>query len=144
MSAITSVEPSAPIDVSREPAFTLGQATVRPSAGEVRAGGRVIRLEPRVMQVFVALARAGGGVVSRDDLVASCWSGRIVGDDAITRCVVRLRRLAESEAPGSFAIETFNKIGYRLVPAGSETERPPADAPARRAVRPSACCRSPT
>jgi adenylate cyclase len=129
MSAITSVEPSAPIDVSREPAFTLGQATVRPSAGEVRAGGRVIRLEPRVMQVFVALARAGGGVVSRDDLVASCWSGRIVGDDAITRCVVRLRRLAESEAPGSFAIETFNKIGYRLVPAGSETERPPADAP---------------
>jgi adenylate cyclase len=129
MSAITSVEPSAPIDVSREPAFTLGQATVRPSAGEVRAGGRVIRLEPRVMQVFVALARAGGGVVSRDDLVASCWSGRIVGDDAITRCVVRLRRLAESEAPGSFAIETFNKIGYRLVPAGSETERPPGDAP---------------
>src|SRR5580700_6186179 len=129
MSAITSVEPSAPIDVSREPAFTLGQATVRPSAGEVRAGGRVIRLEPRVMQVFVALARAGGGVVSRDDLVASCWSGRIVGDDAITRCVVRLRRLAESEAPGSFAIETFNKIGYRLVPAGSETERPPSDAP---------------
>jgi adenylate cyclase len=130
MSAITGAEPSTPIDVSREPAFTLGQATVQPSVGEVRAGGRVIRLEPRVMQVFVALARAQGGVVSRDDLIASCWSGRIVGDDAINRCIVRLRRLAETEAPGSFTIETFNKIGYRLAPAqGSETQRPPPDPP---------------
>src|SRR5580658_9642316 len=123
-----SAEPSTPIDIVREPGFTLGQATVRPPVGEVRAGGQVIRLEPRVMQVFVALARAQGGVVSRDDLIASCWGGRIVGDDAINRCVARLRRLAEDEAPGSFTIETFNKIGYRLVPGvGSETQRLPPD-----------------
>ncbi len=125
-----SAEPSTPIDIAREPGFTLGQAIVRPPVGEVRVGGQVIRLEPRVMQVFVALARAEGGVVSRDDLIASCWAGRIVGDDAINRCIGRLRRLAENQASGSFAIETFNKIGYRLVSArSSESQRPPPDPP---------------
>ena len=117
-SVVANAEQSAPIDVAREATFTLGQATVRPPLGEVRAGAQVIRLQPRVMQVLVALVRAGGEVVSRDELVASCWDGVIVGDDAINRCVGRLRRLAEDEAPGSFTIETFNKIGYRLTPAG--------------------------
>ncbi len=126
---MTSAEPSEPIDVSREPAFTVGPATVRPPVGEVRWGGQIIRLEPRVMQVLVALARAEGGVVSRDQLIASCWGGRIVGDDAINRCIGRLRRLAEAEAPESFTIETFNKVGYRLVPAGAVAQRPPPDAP---------------
>ncbi|WP_297695100.1 hypothetical protein, partial [Phenylobacterium sp.] len=46
-------------------------------------------LEPRVMQVLVALARERGEIVSRDDLIASCWAGRIVGEDAINRCTFR-------------------------------------------------------
>ena len=56
-----------------------------------------IRLQPRVMQVLVARARAGGEVVSRDELLASCWGGLAIGDDAINRCIGRLRRLSEAE-----------------------------------------------
>ena len=42
-------------------------------------------LDPRVMQVLVALTGAAGKVLSRDDLIALCWDGRIVGDNAINR-----------------------------------------------------------
>ncbi|MEJ0023702.1 MAG: winged helix-turn-helix domain-containing protein [Alphaproteobacteria bacterium] len=53
--------------------FSLGPLSVRPATREVQsAGGRVV-LEPRVMQVLVALARAKGEVVTRDDLIAACW-----------------------------------------------------------------------
>ena len=107
-------ERSAPIDLGRESDFTLGVANIHPSISEVAVGAERIRLQPRVMQVLVALARAEGEAVSRDDLIASCWGGLAIGDDAINRCIGRLRRLSETEAPGAFTIETLPRIGYRL------------------------------
>jgi DNA-binding winged helix-turn-helix (wHTH) protein len=106
-------EAAAPIRLAREPDFRLGGLKVRPSLCEVEAHGRRRRLEPRVMQVLVALARADGRVVSRDGLIDSCWGGRIVGEDAINRCIGKLRRLAEA-FDGGFAIATVPRIGYRL------------------------------
>jgi TolB-like protein/DNA-binding winged helix-turn-helix (wHTH) protein/Tfp pilus assembly protein PilF len=114
---------AAPVDLTRTPDFTLGTARIRPAHSEVGVHGRIVRLQPRVMQVLVALARAQGEVVSRDDLVISCWSGRVVGDDSINRCIQRLRRLVESDAPDSFVISTLPRIGYRLI-AGGASEPP--------------------
>lgn len=70
------------------------------------------------MQVLVALARRRGDVVSRNELIESCWGGCAVSDDAIHRCIARIRRL--SEAHGGFRIETVPRVGYQL------TETPPA------------------
>jgi len=107
------------IDLASEPDFALGNLCVRPSLREVSAHGQAEMLEPRVMQVLVAFSRQRGQVVSRDHLVARCWSGRSVGEDAVNRCVARIRRL--SEARGGFKIETIARVGYRL------TEDAPAD-----------------
>jgi TolB-like protein/class 3 adenylate cyclase/tetratricopeptide (TPR) repeat protein len=100
------------IDLSREPAFALGGVEVRPSTREVVIGERRQVLEPRVMQVLVALARRRGEVVSRGDLVDACWGGRAVGEDAINRGIAGVRRLAE--ACGGFSVETVARVGYRL------------------------------
>jgi TolB-like protein len=100
------------IELSHEADFPLGPLTVRPSSREVVAGGRSQVLEPRIMQVLVALARRRGEVVSRDDLIAACWAGRTVGEDAINRCIAGVRRLAE--AYGAFTLETIPRVGYRL------------------------------
>lgn len=67
------------------------------------------------MQVLVAFAAANNRVLSRDALIARCWDGRIVGDDAINRVIGRLRKLALDEGSNSFSIETINKVGYRLI-----------------------------
>ncbi len=127
-----SSDRSAPIDLAREADLRLGSALVRPSLSEVVAAGQTIRLQPRVMQVLVALARADGEVVSRDELLASCWAGLAIGDDAINRCIGRLRRLSEEEAPGAFAIGTLPRIGYRLSQVADGAPPPPAQGAVRK------------
>jgi adenylate cyclase len=73
------------------------------------------------MQVLVALIRAGGQIVSRDDLMASCWHGVVVGEDAINRVMGRVRRLADGLGGGEIKLETITKVCYRLVVAGRAT-----------------------
>jgi DNA-binding winged helix-turn-helix (wHTH) protein/TolB-like protein len=110
---MTAETQSRAIDLAHEAAFTLGSMKVRPAALEVQFDGHRALLEPRVMQVLALLAAARGEVVSRDDLIAACWAGRVVGDDAINRCIGRLRKLASSN--GAFTIETVPRVGFRLV-----------------------------
>ena len=111
------------IDLAEEPDFSLGGLQVCPSTRRVVSGGHVAVLQPRIMQVLVALARRRGAVVSRDELMARCWSGFAVSDDAIHRCIGRLRRLAETH--GGFRLETVPRVGYQLteVQAQSRTRR---------------------
>ena len=100
------------IDLAREARFTLGGVEVRPASRELAADGRREVLQPRIMQVLVALARRRGEVVSRDDLIAACWGGLVVGEDSIHRCIAAIRRVAESW--GGFSVETVARVGYRL------------------------------
>lgn len=94
----------------------LGGVLVRPSLRTLRRGdGAEQVIEPRVMQVLVALAEAEGAIVTRDALIQRCWEGRIVGEDAINRVISRLRRSAEGFCGGAFRIETVTKVGYRIV-----------------------------
>lgn len=119
--------------LAHEPSFRLGAVEVRPGTRElIGPAGREV-LEPRVMQVLVALARADGAFLSRDDLIASCWDGRAVGEDAITRVISRLRRASERIGRDGWTLETVTKVGYRLAPPGHEPAAapPPAAPPAR-------------
>ena len=105
-----------------EPDFRLGNLSISPRACLVSSDRGARRLQPRVMQVLVALALAGGEVVSRDDLIAQCWDGRIVSEDAINFVIGQVRKLAAHT--GSFRLETIVRVGYRLVAA------PPSEASA--------------
>ena len=101
------------MQLAHQAAFTLGTLEVRPPTLEVvTPQGREV-LQPRVMQVLIALAQAEGAVVSRDDLIASCWGGRVVGEDAITLVMAKLRKLAARHGD-AFAVETVPRVGYRL------------------------------
>ncbi|MDB5681959.1 MAG: transcriptional regulator, CadC, partial [Sphingomonas bacterium] len=112
-------ELAARIDLAHVADCTIGVLTVHPAVREVSRGdGAREVVEPRVMQVLVALARANGAVVSRDDLTQSCWEGRVVGEDAINRVISRLRRVGETIGQDSFRVETVTKVGYRLVERG--------------------------
>ena len=104
------------IDLAATPDFDLGSLRIRPARRQLAGpGGELMAVEPRVMQVLVALARARGELVSRDALNELCWGGRIVGDDSINRCILSLRRLARSIDPPPFTIETVARVGYSLV-----------------------------
>lgn len=99
--------------LARRKDFVLANATVRPSVRTIDGPAASLTLEPKVMQVLLAFADAEGAVITRDDLIRSCWGGRIVGDDAVNRTIAELRR-ATRESEAGFAIETIPRIGYRL------------------------------
>jgi adenylate cyclase len=102
------------IQLASEPPVVIGDLRIEPMLRRVaHADGREELVEPRVMQVLVALLKAEGGVISRDDLLESCWNGAIVGEDAIERVIGRIRRLAERFE--GFRLETVTKVGYRLL-----------------------------
>jgi DNA-binding winged helix-turn-helix (wHTH) protein/tetratricopeptide (TPR) repeat protein len=103
-----------PQHLARHPDFRLGLATVRPSIRVVEGPAGTAPAEPRVMQVLVALVDAKGTVLTRDDLIRSCWNGQVVGDDSINRAIAEVRRIARAVEAG-FNVETIPRVGYRLV-----------------------------
>lgn len=121
------------IDLGKEPAFDLGGMRVQPAERTIILNGERRDLQPRVMQVLVALAKAHPNVVSRDKLIELCWEGRVVGDDALNRCILALRHLAQGFTPVPFAIETVPRIGHRLVEGPLENGEPvPSSAKGKR------------
>lgn len=106
------------IDLAREGDFDLGSLHVRPAKCEVEWNGASQILQRRVMQVLVVLAHARGSVISHNDLVMRCWRGLSVSDDAIFRCISKLRKLAAAYVDAPYAIETIPGVGYRLTSSG--------------------------
>jgi TolB-like protein len=136
---------SKPIVLAREEPVRVGALSIEPAKRRVaHDDGREDFLEPRVMQVLVALLRARGDIITRDDLLASCWGGVIVGEDAINRVMSRLRRLTEDLGAGLLRVETVTRVGYRLVregeapapkgPLSAPGQRPKLPAPARLSI----------
>jgi TolB-like protein len=113
-----SMDPSQ-IQLGRSPSFRLGVLDVKPTTRQVTRGDRSKTIEPRVMQVLVALAQANGAVVTRDDLISTCWAGAVVGNNAIHRTISRLRELASTFGVDTFRIETIARVGYRLAHIGA-------------------------
>lgn len=116
--------------LARRDDFRLGDATIRPSIRTLEGKAGSQTLEPRVMQVLLALADARGTVLTREDLNHICWKDQIVGDDAINRAIKEVRRAAR-ECDAGFVIETIPRIGFRLSSAsGGEDPQVPVPAEA--------------
>ena len=112
------------VDLAHEPDFQLGGTSVSPSTRELINGTQRETIEPRMMQVLVALARAKGQVVTRDELIQLCWNGRAVGDDSVNRILWRLRQIFQ-RLDKSVQLETIARVGYRLTHAGTASARSP-------------------
>jgi DNA-binding winged helix-turn-helix (wHTH) protein/TolB-like protein len=120
------------IDLAQEVDFDLGSLRVRPARCEVERNGVSQTLQRRVMQVLVTLAQARGSVVSQNDLVNRCWRGLSVSDDAIYRCISKLRKLAADYPDAPYAIEAIPGVGYRLTSQSLADDRNAAKFGARR------------
>lgn len=93
----------------------VGEWTVTPALNLLQSGSKTLKLEPKVMSVLVYLADRPGQVVSREALLSGVWSGMVVGDDALTQAVIKLRKAIGDVAERPTYIQTIPKRGYRLV-----------------------------
>jgi TolB-like protein/DNA-binding winged helix-turn-helix (wHTH) protein/Tfp pilus assembly protein PilF len=106
---------------------------VDPERNELRRGEEVQRLEPKVIEVLAHLAARPDRVVPRDELLAAVWPGVVVGDDALTQAIIKLRKALGDDAHRPKYIETISKRGYRLLAkVTDEDASAPALEPSRR------------
>ncbi|HEY1506929.1 MAG TPA: transcriptional regulator, partial [Stellaceae bacterium] len=82
---------------------------------ELRRGGLVKSLEPRVFDLLVHLVRNRERVVSRDELIASVWDGRIVSESALASSINAARVAIADSGDEQRLIKTLPRKGVRFV-----------------------------
>lgn len=113
--------------------FQFGDWTVLPRRCliENKVDGRSLKLEPRVMNVLVALCARPGEVLSLADLLRQCWEGVTVGENQVHKAISQLRRTLGDDQGEARYIENVRKRGYRTLAAVTVLEsdaRPVLDA----------------
>lgn len=110
-------------------AWSVGGWQLDSAANELRRGAELHHLEPKATEVLACLARRAGEVVSREELLAAVWPGVVVGDDALTQAIIKLRKALGDDARAPAYIETIAKRGYRLIaPVAVPVAAVPAEA----------------
>ncbi|MEA9772627.1 winged helix-turn-helix domain-containing protein [Xanthomonas campestris pv. raphani] len=98
------------------PRFRLGPLLVEPERLTLIGDGESITLEPRMMEVLVALAERAGEVISAEQLLIDVWHGSFYGDNPVHKTIAQLRRKLGDDSRQPRFIETIRKRGYRLLP----------------------------
>jgi len=78
-------------------------------------GEEIVRIEPKMMQVLLALAEQPGKTIARDTLLDQVWPEVVVTEDALSSTISKLRRALNDDAQAPRYIETIPKSGYRLI-----------------------------
>ncbi len=82
---------------------------------ELRAGAAPVAMEPQVFDILVYLIENRDRVVSKDDLIASVWRGRIVSESTLTSRINAVRRAIGDTGEKQSCIRTFARKGFRFV-----------------------------
>ncbi|GAA2739331.1 MULTISPECIES: response regulator transcription factor [Kitasatospora] len=98
--------------------LAFGDLAIDPARRTCVRGAVEIRLTAREFAVLECLARAGGGVVSKREILESVWDAAFDGDPNIVEVhISALRR--KIDAPfGRSAVGTVRGVGYRLAVDG--------------------------
>ena len=82
---------------------------------ELHRGSERIAVEPQVFDLLVYLVQNCDRVVSKDDLIASVWHGRIVSDSTLTSRINAVRKAVGDSGEDQKLIRTVARKGLRFV-----------------------------
>ena len=82
---------------------------------ELRRGADFIAVEPQVLDLLIYLVENRDHVVSKDDLIASVWGGRIVSDATLSSRISAARRAVGDSGKEQKVIRTIARKGLRFV-----------------------------
>ena len=89
---------------------------------ELRRDSAPVAVEPQVFDLIAFLVANRHKVVSRDDLLAAVWHGRIVSESTLTTRINAARRALGDSGEGQRLIRTIYGKGFRFV--GDLVKRP--------------------
>jgi len=105
-----------------------------PGIRELRRGAELIPLEPQVFDLLVFLIENRDRVVSKDDLMAAVWRGRVVSESTLTSRINAARKAVGDSGEGQALIRTVARKGFRFV--GTVSDAAPAAPIPREAADP--------
>lgn len=95
--------------------FYLGDWHVSPVTNELSKDGNTIKIEAKVMDVLLFLSEHPDQLITREQLEQAVWKNTVVGYDALTGCIAKLRKTLGDSTQQPAYIETIPKKGYRLI-----------------------------
>jgi DNA-binding winged helix-turn-helix (wHTH) protein/Flp pilus assembly protein TadD len=96
---------------------------------ELRAGCSSVDVEPQVFDLLEYLIRHRDRVVSRDELIESIWSGRIVSESALSTRINAVRSAIGDNGAQQRLIKTLPRKGVRFAGGVREESRTPHEVP---------------
>ena len=97
--------------------FLFSGHTLDTELRELRRGGEPVAVEPQVFDLLVHLIAHRDRVVTKDDLIASVWGGRIVSDSTLTSRINAARKAVGDSGGEQKLIRTVARKGLRFVGA---------------------------
>ena len=82
---------------------------------ELRRGDSLVAVEPQVFDLLEFLVQARERVVSRDELFAAVWKGRIVSEATLSSRINSARAAIGDNGDEQRLIRTFPRKGFRFV-----------------------------
>src|SRR4051794_8381939 len=99
---------------------------------ELRFRDVPVHVEPQVLDLLIYLVANRDHVVSKDEMIAAVWGGRIVSDVTLNSRINAARRAVGDHGKAQALIRTVPRRGFRFV--GEVTEDPTRDSPTRAGV----------
>src|SRR5215468_2429761 len=114
----------------------FGDCVLDPGRRELCRGGAPVHLEPQVFDLLLHLIRNRDHVVSKDELLAAVWQGRIVSESTLSNRVNAARAAIGDSGERQLLLRTVARRGLRFVAEVRQEEPAPARsaAPLRRAA----------
>jgi TolB-like protein len=100
--------------------FQFDHFTLDTDRRELRGPAGLIAVEPQVFDLLTYLVRNRDRVVSRDDILAAVWHGRIISEAALTTRINGVRSAIGDSGQAQRLIKTLPRKGLRFVGAVSE------------------------
>ena len=97
--------------------FLFSNHTLDTDRRELRRGSEPIAVEPQVFDLLIYLVENRDRVVSKDDLIASVWGGRIVSDSTLSSRINAARKAIGDSGEDQRLIRTIARKGLRFVGA---------------------------
>jgi TolB-like protein len=97
--------------------FLFGNHVLDTDLRELWRGSKPIAVEPQVFDLLVHLVENRDRVVSKDDLIASVWGGRIISDSTLTSRINAARKAVGDSGEQQKLIRTIARKGLRFVGA---------------------------
>jgi TolB-like protein/DNA-binding winged helix-turn-helix (wHTH) protein/tetratricopeptide (TPR) repeat protein len=95
--------------------YRIASCSIDTETYEIRRDGMLVPVEPQVFDLIRLLIENRDRIVTRDEIIADVWKGRIVSDSAISSRIKAARRTIGDDGKNQALIRTIHRRGVRFV-----------------------------